>query len=1040
MLWTNPDPNPVRLAALYVGIRHPNMIGIELLGGFRITRGGQPLAEPFSARLQSLVAYLTLHAGTAVSRQQLAFLFWADSREAQARTNLRQLLHHLRTALPDIDRYLDSDTQALSWSRGRDWVLDAAEFARSAAEAKDLNAASQAARLYKGDLLPGIYDDWIDPHRARLSNAYDELLERLSALAAGSGDFSCAIAHAETRLSRDPLREAGYQALMRLHAHRGDRASALAAFQRCADVLKRELGIEPGHATRRLRDQIVGARPPDAPAPDAPVAGPDTPLVGRGDELGRLHAVWDGVAEDRAFMALLTGEPGVGKTRLARELRNYVVRSGGAVAWASCYSSSQALPYSAAADWFRSPAVRASIQELTARERAYLARIVPEIASEPSAADLPAASTESWQRRFFFDAMARAVVGGGRAILLVIDDLQWCDSETLEWLQYLLRSESGVRIRIAATARMDEVPGDHPIANAVRDLIRRGQVTEIEVAPLDEDETTTLAEGVAGPGLAPELAERLYSGTRGNPLFIVETVRARGNLAPKVHAVIAGRLALLDEKSRELASVAAVIGRPFSVELAARIAEVDEDVAVRAIDNLWRHRILRLEDGDRYDFVHGCSREAAYSQIGPARKKQLHRRAAEALEALAGDESAAHIAAQYEQAGLPLRAIPWYQRAAAVVRRRFADDEAIACLTRALALLEKQAPSAERDRLELDLLTALGPSLSVTQGFASEAAGKAYARARMLCEVLGESKALAAVLGGSWSFHIVRAEFDVAYEISERYRALTQRNHDLGPLAAAVFAVGSANYFRGALAESRRHLEQSNALDAQCGERCFVLGPELGVFSRGHLAHARHLLGDTDAAIDEATANIARAESLSHPFSQALALAYAAGLHQFRDEPDAARDRAEAAAMLCRKYGFRYYLSWTPIIAGWATARLGDAAAGLEEMREGFAALRATGALVRAPYYLTLIAQVSGWAGDPEAGLKSIGEALVIGDRTREAWALPELQRIRGDLLSQTGDRREAEICYRNAIRLARQLTAKAWQSRAENSLANLRG
>ncbi|HKD07862.1 MAG TPA: AAA family ATPase [Bryobacteraceae bacterium] len=1015
------------------------MIGIELLGGFRITRDGHALAEPFSARLQSLVAYLTLHAGTAVSRQQLAFLFWADSREAQARTNLRQLLHHLRTAVPDIDRYLDSDAQTLGWRNDGDWMLDAAEFARSAAEAKDLNAASRAAHLYKGDLLPGIYDDWIDPHRARLSSAYDELLERLCNLAVDSGDFPGAIAHAETRLSRDPLRESGYQTLMRLHARREDRASAVAVFQRCADVLKRELGIEPGHATKRLRDQIMDARLPDVPAPVAPVSVPDTPLVGRANELRHLDALWDGSGQDQAVMLVLTGEPGVGKTRLVRELQGHALLSGGTVAWASCYSSSQALAYSAAGDWLRNPAIRTNIQKLTAPERAYLARIVPELASDQALSEPPSASTESWQRRLLFDAMSKAVLGPGRAILLVIDDLQWCDSETLEWLQYLLRQESAARVRVAATARMDEIPPDHAIANAMRDLVRRGQAAEMEIAPLDEHETVALAEGVAGSGLDPELAERLYSGTRGNPLFILETVRARGNLAPKVHAVIAGRLALLDEHSRELASVAATIGRPFSIELAARIVEVDEDVAVRAIDNLWRNRILRLEGEDRYDFVHGCSREAAYSQIGPARRRQLHRRTAEALEVLAGDESAAHIATQYEHAGLPLRAIPWYQRAAAVVRRRFAEGEAIGSLTRALALLEKQPPSAERDRLELDLLASLGPSLSATEGFASEAAGKVYGRARILCELIGESTGQARVLGGSWSFHIVRAEIEIAREIAERYRALGERTGDPALWSAGVFTVGSTSYFRGALTDSRSQLERSNELAAQCSERFFALGPEVGVFSRSHLAHVQWLLGDSAGALDESNRDLERAEHLSHPFSHALALAYAAMLHQFRDDPGAARDRAEAAASLCRRYGFRYYLSWTPIIIGWARARSGDIAAGLDEMRNGFDALRATGAAIRAPFYLGLIAQVCGWNRQPDAGLNNLRAALEIGERTGEAWPHPELQRIRGDLLLQTGDRSEAETSYRNAVRLARRMSAKAWQEKAENSLANLR-
>lgn len=162
-------------------------------------------------------------------------------------------------------------------------------------------------------------------------------------------------------------------------------------------------------------------------------------------------------------------------------------------------------------------------------------------------------------------------------------------------------------------------------------------------------------------------------------------------------------------------------------------------------------------------------------------------------------------------------------------------------------------------------------------------------------------------------------------------------------------------------------------------------------------------------------------------------------LHQFRDEPEGAQARAEAAAALCRKYGFRYYLSWTPIVMGWASARMGDRERGLEQMLSGFASLRATGAGLRAPYYLGLIAQVAGWCGDVQAGLGHLKEAQELGERSHENWVRPELRRIHGDLLLQSGQVRQAETSYVTAARLARQMGSKAWEVRAEASLENIR-
>ena len=190
--------------------------------------------------------------------------------------------------------------------------------------------------------------------------------------------------------------------------------------------------------------------------------------------------------------------------------------------------------------------------------------------------------------------------------------------------------------------------------------------------------------------------------------------------------------------------------------------------------------------------------------------------------------------------------------------------------------------------------------------------------------------------------------------------------------------------------------------------------------------------------MEQSRETVARAESISHPFSLALALAYSAMLHYFRDVPEPAQERAEAAGAVCRRYGFRYYLAWTPILAGWARVRLGDGQAGLAEMLRGFSELRATGAALRAPLYLGLIAQASGVLGDVESGLRYLEQALSLGETTGEKWTQPELLRIQGDLLRQQGQRTQAAVCYRNAIELAKQIGARSWELRAEASLADL--
>ncbi|MGC9333811.1 MAG: AfsR/SARP family transcriptional regulator, partial [Anaerolineae bacterium] len=230
------------------------MLSVSLLGDFCIRHDGAPVTDVDTPRLQSLLAYLVLHRDTPQSRAHLAFLFWPDTSEAQARTNLRNLLHHLRRALPDADSYLEASVQTLQWRSHAPFALDVAIFEAAMEDAKQAMQASnplavrealeRAIALYQGDLLPSCYDDWILPLREALRQAHLDALERLARMLEEQRDYPAAIGHAQRLLRHDPLHEATYRHLIRLHALNGDRAGALRVYHTCTTILQRELGVE----------------------------------------------------------------------------------------------------------------------------------------------------------------------------------------------------------------------------------------------------------------------------------------------------------------------------------------------------------------------------------------------------------------------------------------------------------------------------------------------------------------------------------------------------------------------------------------------------------------------------------------------------------------------------------------------------------------------------------------------------------------------------------------------------------------------------
>jgi DNA-binding SARP family transcriptional activator/predicted ATPase len=1042
---------------------------VQLLGSLRFTCGQHLLTSITTNRLQSLLAFLLLNGQSPQSREHVAAILWPESSDAQARTNLRQLIHHLRRAIPAECSLLAIDNHTVQWRPEAACSIDVFEFetaVRRAAEAGgngDARAArdalEEAVRLYEDDLLPGVYDDWLNPRREQLRRQHVDVLSRLAALLEMTGDPVAGIRHATRLVAVDPLREPSYQLLMRLHARNNDRSSALRVYHQCMRTLKRELGISPAPATQTLFNEVLQSKhPPDAVAEAHPyAAAKPLAFIGRTTEWEGLRECWRRVTEGEPHFALIKGEPGVGKSRLADELFRFCSEyPHAAVARARCYFAQGRVAYGPVTEWLRAGQMQVARAQLPGSQLAELTRVLPEILIERPHIAPPPPLTESWQRRHFYEALSAGFGTSPKPLLLLVDDLQWCDHDSFDWLHSFFRSEASVRTLVVGTVRPEDVRRDHPLNGFVSELRRNDRFSEFPLQRLGVAESAALAVQVArGPCEAGFLNE-LYQTTGGNPLFVVESVRASledpmpGNSIPaRVQAVISARLAQLSPAAYELAGLAATIGRSFSFDLLARATDWDEESVSRALEEVWERRIIDVRSEpaikDTYDFTHDLLREVAYSEVSPMRRRSLHRRVARALEELHADDFTsvnAPLAAHYEAAGMAEKAIQCFLAAASTARQRFADTEAADLIRRALRVCRAFPESVRRDREEIELLVNLGPSLVTTYGYSMPEVGETYERGLLLSRRSGDRKRWFSLLSGAWFFNIVRGQLGHARRLADECVAEARREGTQTIEMAGRFLLGSSLFHLGHITESMQEIQQSVlAGRGPCdpGLSLFA-GPDLGVFCRAYLSHVLWYLGDAAQAAAHSNESITLARELSHPFTLAIALDYAAMLNAFRNQGQVVLALAVEASAISVKYGFAYYSAWAEMLAGWGIGVEGDPAAGLARFRHGLDALRATGAELRLPFYYGLLAELCGLAGHAGDALANVASAFAFQSKNGELWCAPELHRIHGDVLLRSGAVAGAELSYHRAMESARQVGAPLLEQRAAARLRDQPG
>ena len=627
-----------------------------------------------------------------------------------------------------------------------------------------------------------------------------------------------------------------------------------------------------------------------------------------------------------------------------------------------------------------------------------------------------------------------------RPVLMVVEDAHWIDPTTLEFLGQALDRIAGARALLLLTSRPDNQPalGGHPhVTRLTLNRLGRGP-TEAIVARL-----------TGGRSLPPEMLAEIAARTDGVPLFIEELTKAvleaAGTAVPaSLHASLMARLDRV-AGVKEVAQVAACIGREFAYPLLAAVSPSPEAELQTALDRLAAAELVFSRGSPpeaSYTFKHALVRDAAHDSLLKTQRQQLHARIASVLEQSFPETVGAEpevLAQHCTEAGLIERAVEYWQRAGQQALARSATAEAVAQLTKGLDLLAGLPDGAERRRRELGLQLGLGPALIAAKGFAALETGRAYARACELCRELGDTRKLIPALYGQSVVHWQRAELAAAHEVARELLPLAQEQGDAAAEVVGHRILGAYLFQLGRLAEGRAHSESGLALYDPVRDRSsrFVYAVDSRVVCLLWLSQALFALGYPEQARVRQGEALASARELAHPNTIAQSLFCGWTLHQLLRDGREAQEQAEALIALATEHGLPLWLATGVVVRGWALAASGQAKEGIAVIRLGLADYRATGSELFSPYFLALLADAHGRAGQTVTGLRLTADALDQVERTGVRWNEAELHRLRGELLLALPepDQSEAESCFRQALAVAREQDAKMWELRAATSL-----
>ena len=797
-----------------------------------------------------------------------------------------------------------------------------------------------------------------------------------------------------------------------------------------------------------------------------------SPLVGREEELDLLQRRWARAKSGEGQVVLVSGEAGLGKSRIAATLQECLAAEPAMRLRYFCspYHQDSALfpivdQLGRAAGFARedTPAVKLEkLEALAARavppdeDVAFLADLLSLPASERH--PLPNLGPQRKKQRTL-EALMRQIEGLARQqpLLMVFEDAHWIDPTTRELLDLTVERVRSLPVLLVVTFRPEFQPP----------WTGQPGVSMLALNRLDRRDRTALVLHVsAGKALPFEVVDQIVDRTDGVPLFVEELTKSvleSGLLREEADRYVLDRalppfaiptslhdslMARLDRLAsvRHVAQIGAAIGREFSYSLLRKVSRLTADELQAALARLVASELVfqrgTLPDAI-YTFKHALVQDAAHGSLLRNIRQQLHAQIADTLEADFPeliDSQPELLAQHYSEAGLVEKSAAYWGKAGRRSAARSAMTEAAAQLQKGLDQLALLPDSRERQQQELEFLSALGPALRFVKGQATPEMGHAFARARELWEQLGFPSQFLHIPYGQSFYHIYRGEFDVAQRIDEDLLRLSSQRNDTAGLVLGHASSGRTLMYAGRFAASRSHLEQVLALydpstHASLG---YQTGSHPRLGARGQLGIALFCLGFADRALVQIDAAIAEALTLAHPPSLAASLAQGCRLLSLGGDNEAMDERAGQLIAVATEHGFPLYRALGTIYRGWGKARTGDVAEGISLLRSGSSAYSATGAETRISYHIALLAKACEIAGEVEEALSLLDQALEITERLGERWFAPELYRYKGQSMLHLGHSKAAEELYRKALTIAEEQDAKLWQLRASFSLARL--
>jgi class 3 adenylate cyclase/predicted ATPase len=798
-----------------------------------------------------------------------------------------------------------------------------------------------------------------------------------------------------------------------------------------------------------------------------------TPLVGREEEIDLLIRRWQQAKRGDGKVVLISGEPGIGKSRIAQTILERLNEEPHIPVRYFCSPHHQdSALYPSIAQLERAAGFRredtpeqrlAKLEAVLAQGTNDLSQVVPllaELLSIPTGDRYQTLNLTPQKRKEKTLHAQLAQLEGLAArqpLLMVFEDVQWSDPTTRESLDLLIDRIPTLRVLLIITLRPE----------FASPWVGRPQVTLLSLSRLaSRQRAEMIAHVTGGKALPKEVTDQIVDRTDGVPLFIEELTKSvveSGILAETgdryavtrpvaslaipttLHASLLARLDRLAQV-REVAQIAAALGRQFSHELISAVAQIPQGQVDDALAQLASAELIfqrGIPPDAEYTFKHALVQDAAYGTLLRSRRQQLHGRIAAALEGQFPEivETQPELLARHcAEAGMVVKAVGYWLKAGQLAIAWGAMTEAVAQLQKGLDLLSVVPDCAARRDQELDLQIALGRALVATKGYSAPEPGEAYSRARQLCEQMNEPAQLVPVLYGQWVFRLVRGELDQAERHADEIRHLGEARNNVMWTCLGARLSGTICFYLGRFSDARTHLANALSLWDPTFRRFGITTEDTYVAAMSHLSGTLLYLGHVDQARRLSDEALAEARRLS-PYHWAFALT--AGWHRDwaierqKSARDALRSADEVLAV-SNAHGFPLFVGFGNFLRGWCLGAVGRMADGIELIHQGIAVWRATGSKIQIPFWLTALAELYRMTPHPEEEIYRLAEAAKFVETTQERWVEAEIHRVRGMLLLSKNEQAAAEDSYCRALAVARQQSAKYWELRAALDVARL--